>query len=74
MNKRCMNKDCLKLIPEIRIDSIGRKLTKSTKYCCKKCRNDDIKARNKDKYKSYYQNYYQNNKEKYKPKAKASVV
>jgi len=63
---------CNKEILAVRLDSIGRKLTKFTKYCSKKCRNDDIKARNKEKYKSYYQSYYQNNKEKYIKKA--SVV
>jgi len=59
-------------IPSIRLDSIGRKLTKFTKYCCKAHRNAHIKELNKEKYKAYYQNYYQNNKEKYQPKIKES--
>ncbi len=65
MNERCTNKKCLKLIPEVRLDSLGRHLTKSTKYCCKKCRNDDIKEQNQAFYKKYYKKYYQENKERY---------
>ena len=45
---------CNEPIPELRYDSLGRKLTKTTKYCCKDHRNRDIKESNKDKYKKYY--------------------
>ena len=57
---------CNKEIPGIRTDSLGRKLTKFTKYCCKDHRNRHIKESNKEKYKKYYKKYYQENKEKYK--------
>jgi len=56
---------CNEYIPEVRTDSLGRKLTKFTKYCCKDHRNRHIKAENKDKYKAYYAEYYKNNKERY---------
>lgn len=56
-------------IPEERFDSIGRRLTKSTKYCCRDHRNKHLKENNKERYKKYYQEYYKNNKEKYKKKA-----
>jgi len=59
---------CNKEIALIRIDSLGRKLTKGTKYCCKDHRNRHIKESNKDFYKNYYAEYYKANPEKYKIK------
>jgi len=52
-------------IPELRYDSLGRKLTKSTKYCSNAHRNKHIKELNIEKYQAYYREYYQNNKDKY---------
>jgi predicted nucleic acid-binding Zn ribbon protein len=49
---------CGKSIPKDRIDSIGRRLTKDTKYCSKNCRNYDIIKKNPEKTRQYMHNYY----------------
>ena len=61
MNK-CLQ--CGKPLSENRVDSLGRRLTRTTKFCCKKHRNDYSVAMNRGHIKKYMAKYYQDHKEK----------
>ena len=60
--KHCLN--CDKLIPAIKFDTLGRRNTRTSKYCNNNnyCRNLYLR---KVTHPDYYKNYYLNNKEKY---------
>lgn len=62
--KQCKNPECNKLIPETKIDSLGRHNTRTSDFCDNNnyCRNIYFrKIQDPD----YYKNYYKNNKDKY---------
>jgi hypothetical protein len=70
MNETSIKKYCLycrKEIPSIKIDSLGRHNTRTSKFCDNnnKCRNLYLR---KVQHPDYYKIYYKNNKEKYKAK------
>jgi hypothetical protein len=62
--KKC--KCCNKQIPKIKIDTLGRKTTKTSDYCNNYCRNKYLTTVT---HPAYFKRYYQDNKDKYgKPK------
>jgi hypothetical protein len=64
MANKCLY--CGKDIPLIRKDSLGRDLTKTTKFCNnnQKCRNAFFRSTHRKHYKEYMHNYYMEHKEK----------
>jgi len=61
--KHCLNPECNKEIPETKIDSKGRKNTRTSSYCSSYCRNLHLR---KYIHPDYYKVYYAQNKEKYR--------
>jgi hypothetical protein len=61
--KKC--KCCNKQIPKIKIDTLGRKTTKTSDYCSNRgyCRNKYLTTVT---HPHYFKRYYQENKERYK--------
>ena len=55
-------KNCNKVIPKIKIDTLGRRTTKTSDFCCKACSNRYMST---VLHPDYYKKYYQKNKDKY---------
>jgi hypothetical protein len=62
MIKKCKNPGCNKLIPSIKIDTLGRINSRTSNYCSDYCRNKYLTTIT---HPNYFKEYYQNNKEKY---------
>ena len=55
--KHCLNIKCNKEIPEVKIDTFGRKNTRTSKFCSDRCRGIYFrKVQQPDYYRRYYAN------------------
>lgn len=65
-------KECGKSIPKIKIDTLGRKNTRTSNYCNnnRRCRNNYLRKHNLKKYQDYMKDYYKKHPEKFLKKKK----
>lgn len=63
-------KNCNKVIPKIKTDTLGRRTTKTSDFCCKLCCNKYMAT---TLHPGYFQTYYLKNKDKYKKETSKNV-